>query len=63
MPDMKRYLVKMTKTMEVTAESHEAATAYARVIFNNADMPEEIRRKVWGSSPVTIRQIESEVIN
>lgn len=63
MPEMKTYLVKMTKTMEVTAESHEAATAYARVVFNNADMPAEIQKKVWGCSPVTIRQIESEVIN
>jgi hypothetical protein len=49
--------------MEVTAESHEAATAYARVVFNNADMPAEVQKKVWGCSPVTIRQIESEVIN
>ena len=63
MPEMKRYLVRMTKTMEVTAESHEAATAYARVVFNNADMPAEIQKKVWDSTPVTIRQIWSEVIN
>ncbi len=63
MPEMKRYLVKMTKTMEVTAESHEAATAYARVVFNNADMSADVQKKVWGSSPVTIREIQSEVIN
>lgn len=63
MPEMKKYLVRMTKTMEVTAESHEAATAYALLIFNNEGVPTDIRKKVWTSSPVTVHQIGSEVIS
>lgn len=63
MPEMKRYLVKMTKTMEVTAESHEAATMYARAAFNKEAMSADVQKKVWASSPVTIHKIESEVIS
>lgn len=63
MPEMKKYLVRMTKTMEVTAESHESATAYALLIFNKEAMSADVQKKVWTSSPVTVHRIGSEVIS